>query len=298
MSMVAFPVHQTADGIGCTDIMMRTIYGALYPDKGIITGLGVTGGNTTAYTVAAGVAVCSKGSADGTVLAPYEGGTVSVSANSASNPRIDVVWICHHDVTQGDEDNYVTLGVTEGAAAASPVEPDIPSYATKLQAMTMPANATTTASATKSGTADMAIPYGASLGLIGKVLQSHNGDWGTPGTYTRMAQTSFTLPTARTVQLNVTITAGATSGTYTDGDGSVYSRVDIDGTSVDGREIRLRAKGNAISQFYQVTTTLQAGKHNLEWFMSPNACKHIYMYCNLPGWAGQQIQVVDLGPVD
>lgn len=312
MSMVAFPVRQTEDGIGCTDIMMRTIYAALYPDTGVITGLGVTGGNTTAYTVAAGVAVCSKGDADGTVIAPYEGGTVSASANSASNPRIDVVWLCHHDVTQGDSDNYVTLGVTEGTPAASPTEPDIPSYATKLQAMTMPANATTTASATKYGYVNQAVPYGATLGVVngsdGGVYTSETGlrctlnqNWGTEQVESQFCNCTFNIPGRRLLQFNVTVTAGANGGQYVDGDGSVYSNIYVDGKVADTREVRLRKANNAISQFYQFVMTVDAGVHTVAWKYKPNACSStrnaaIRMYYTAGGWAGQVLQIIDLGP--
>lgn len=298
MTTTAFPVRQTEGGVGCTDIAMRKIFGALYPDKGVITGLSVKGGNSLSYTVSEGVAVCSKGTADGSTLAYFEGGSVDVSANSSSNPRIDVVWITSHDVTQGDSDNLVTLGVTQGTAAASPTEPDIPSYATKLQAMQVPAQSTTTSRASAYGAQDMAIPYGASLGLIGEILQTHNANWGENQKQASMGSTTLSLATGRIVQFNVTITAGANSGTYTDGDGSVYSYIKVDGSYIDSREVRLRAANNAVSQFYQITTELSAGNHTIDWSMKPNSCSSIRMYYTKPGWAGQQIQVVDLGPVD
>lgn len=294
MSTTAFPVRQTSEGVGCTDIALRKIFGALYPDKGIITGLTVKGGNTLSYTVAEGVAVCSKGDADGSTLAYYEGGSVDVSANSSSNPRIDVVWITSHDVTQGDTDNLVAIGVTEGKAAATPVEPDVPSYATKLCAMQLPAGSSTTSSATQYGNAGQAIPYGASLGLMAEIVGTKNGNWegGNVGS------TTFTLPTARTIQFNVTVTAGAVNGVMADGDGSVYSKMWLDGNTLEQREVRIRAMGNAVSSCYQYTTEIAAGEHTLSWTYAKNACDALYLYYAKGGWAGQQIQIVDLGPVD
>lgn len=56
MTTTAFPVRQTEAGVGCTDIAMRKIFGALYPDKGVITGLSVKGGNSLSYTVSEGAA--------------------------------------------------------------------------------------------------------------------------------------------------------------------------------------------------------------------------------------------------
>lgn len=298
MATTAFPVRQTSDGVGCTDVTLRKILGALYPDKGVVAGLSVSGQNGTSYKVSEGVAVCSKGAADGTTLAYFEGGSVDVSANSSSNPRIDVVWLTAHDVTQGDSDNLVTLGVTQGTAAATPAKPAIPSYATELGAMQVPAGATTTAKATAYGSVGQAVPYGASLGLIEEIVQTHNSNWGSSGVTQGMASRSFAVSTPRTLQLNVTVTAGANGGTYADGDGSLYSLIKLDGATVDNRELRLRAAGNAVSQFYQVTCEVSAGSHELSWSMTPNACSSIRMYYSKGGWAGQQIQIVDLGTVD
>lgn len=220
MSTTAFPVRQTEDGTGCTDTMLRSIVAALYPDPGIIKGLAVTGGNSTAYNVAEGVAVCSKGAADGNTIAYYEGGTVATSANSASNPRIDVIWITSHDVTQGDSDNLVTLGVTEGTAAATPVEPDIPTYATKLAAMQLPAGATTTASATAYGTVAYSVPYGGSSGMLAQTINTNTETMSSnSGVTYNTCTTIFTVPTKRIVEFDFnsatnSVNAGCSWGIY------------------------------------------------------------------------------------
>lgn len=148
MSNTALGVAQSSAGVGTTDTAMRHILGAQWESTGVVDGLAVTGGTTLAYAVAAGVAVCSKGDSDGKTLAWFAGGTTpTVAANSAGNPRIDCIWITSHDLTQGDSDNLVTLGVTQGTAAATPTAPTIPTYATLLAQMRMPAGATTTANA-------------------------------------------------------------------------------------------------------------------------------------------------------
>lgn len=305
MSTTAFPVRQTSAGVGCTDIAMRKIFQALYPNKGIISGLKVTGQSALSYKITSGVAVCSKGSSDGNTLAYYEGGTVATTANTASNPRIDVIWITSHDVTQGDSDNLVTIGVTKGTAAASPTEPSIPSYATKLAAMKMPANATTTASATAYGSASQSIPYGGAAGLLSNSSVTYTGNWGSKNTEQELHHFSFSLASKRVIQVGITMTAGAVGGVYADGDASVYcivkdkgSSASSKGTVLDTRELRLRAKGNAVSQYYMFTCELAAGKHYLTLSYRPNACTNMYFYYGDDAYPGQRMDIVDLGVAD
>lgn len=167
---VGFGIPQLTSGdsiVGTTAQDMRHILGALYPSTGVIDGLEVTGDTTLSYTVAPGVAVCSRGASDGAVLARYEGGTTDpVEANASSSPRLDIIWLAAHDAAQGDADNLVVVGVTQGTAAAVPVAPDIPTYATELARMLVPGGATTTANATMASTVGYAVPYGASLGTL------------------------------------------------------------------------------------------------------------------------------------
>lgn len=163
MSNTAFGVAQTSAGVGTTDTDMRKIIAAQWESTGVIDGLAVTGTTSLYYKVAAGVAVCSKGASDGKTLAYFSGGsTPTVSANSSGNPRIDCIWITAHDATHGDSDNLVTLGVTQGTAAATPTAPTIPTYATLLAAMLVPAGATTTATATIAVSATVPNHYGMS----------------------------------------------------------------------------------------------------------------------------------------
>lgn len=201
MSTTAFPVRQDTEGVGCTDIALRQMVKALHPTKGIITGLKVTGQNALSYKVASGVAICSKGSSDGNTIAYFEGGSVETTANTASNPRIDVVWITSHDVTQGDTDNLVTIGCTQGTAAASPTAPSIPSYATKLYAMKLPANASTTSSATQYGSANVITDVSTMGRLATNTLtNSTEGDKTKLKWYTENSVT-FTVPTKRLIEL-------------------------------------------------------------------------------------------------
>ncbi|MDD6565952.1 MAG: hypothetical protein PUF11_04085, partial [Parafannyhessea umbonata] len=109
---------------GTTPLALRLALAALFPQSGILSGLGVKGSSSLAYSVAQGVAVCTRGAGDGSTLATVSAGsTPAVAANGAGYPRIDAVWVTAHDKDQGDADNHVTLGVTQGTAAASPARP-------------------------------------------------------------------------------------------------------------------------------------------------------------------------------
>lgn len=266
MSTTAFPVRQTSEGVGCTDFAMRRIFGALYPDTGIVTGLTVTGGNSLGYTVAEGVAVCSKGEADGSTLAYCEGGTVAVKANSASNPRIDVVWVTAHDVTQGDSDNLVTLGVTQGTAAASPTEPAIPAYATKLAAMQMPAGATTTASATQYGKAPVAVPYGATMGLLGEYVDESWVDAPYDSTWRVVGTVTLTLPTRRLVEVVHETRCHAS----TESSSSFYLKLNVDGADVtDGGDEQI-VFSNWVRGSWRYIAELDAGTHVVNVYQKQN----------------------------
>lgn len=86
------------------------------------------------FRVQAAEFACSKGKADGVTL-PTNDGVVDVpiaAGAPASNSRIDVLWVKHEDNTTGDAASLPIFGVTSGAAAASPVEPAIPTGALRL----------------------------------------------------------------------------------------------------------------------------------------------------------------------
>lgn len=313
MSTTAFPVRQTEDGTGCTDTMLRSIVAALYPDPGIIKGLAVTGGNTLAYNVAEGAAVCSKGAADGNTLAYCEGGTVAASANSASNPRIDVVWITSHDVTQGDSDNLVTLGVTEGTAAATPVEPDIPSYATKLAAMQLPAGATTTASATAYGSSPYALPYGTTNGILGEFVNTMNGagDRTVNKAYVEESVT-FYVPTKRTVQVSYDACVSLAYDGLTTGGFVVHCNWGIFAILIDGQNIphsrfEWGIGGSWETHSAYVIIEVDAGEHTIAvrngLFSQTNNHYGPYFHYTSDngeksGCSGRTLRVTDLGPAD
>lgn len=201
---------------GTTPLALRLALAALFPQAGILSGLGVKGSSSLAYSVAQGVAVCTRGAGDGSTLATVaEGSTPAVAANGTGYPRIDAVWVAAHDKDQGDPDNHVTLGVTQGTAAASPARPSVPTYATVLAYMRLPAGATTTAQATVEARGRDAVAAGATMGQLGYMRDTYDGllrgDYN--GTMHTDYSVTVTVPTTRLVEMRwaATLSGGSSS---------------------------------------------------------------------------------------
>ena len=287
----AYAVQQNGT-VGTTAAELRKMLAYKWASTGIVGGLAVTGRSNLAYNVAAGMAICSKGASDGYTEAFYPGGqTPAVAANSGSNPRLDAVWVTSHDVTQGDEDNLVTVGVTQGTPAASPAAPQIPSYATLLALMLVPAGATKTSSATVSAKGASAIPYGASLGILLEGRDTRSQEVLPANEYNYMAG-SFTLPTSRIVDVKQTFTMLVSGADIA----SAYCRVLIDGEQVWQGEVHV-FPSLATSQYFEFTKELAAGTHSIQAKIrrGVNGDKVKRYYGS--GWAGQYCQVVDAGAV-
>lgn len=295
---VGFGIRQTSDGTGTSDSDIRHIFSYKWLNKGVVGGLKVTGGTNT-YNIAQGLAICGNGTGYGLVEAYYPGGNSgTVSGNASSNPRIDAVWIKANDVSMGDPNNQVTVGVTEGTPSANPAVPSVPAYATLIAGMRVAAGSTTT-NATSAVVVDYAIPYGASMGILADFWLKTDTDWednksaGEKG----IGSIKFNVPTDRIIALKTTITAGAINGKYTDGDGSMYVIQYVDGTQKARRELRLRKIGNAVSQYFEEVFEIGAGDHTLRTAFQLNACDQIHLYYSDNNWPGQRVIVYDMGPV-
>lgn len=287
----AYAVQQNGT-VGTTAADIRKMLAYKWASTGIVGGLKVTGRSNLAYNVAAGMAICSKGASDGFTEAYYAGGQTSeVSANSSSNPRLDAIWITSHDVTQGDSDNLVAIGVTEGTPAATPAAPSIPSYATLLALMQMPSGATKTSSATAYATGEAAIPYGSSLGILVEGRDKSNQAVLPESEYS-YASGTFRLPTRRMIDIKQTFTLLCGSL-----DSSAYARVLIDGTQVWQGEIHV-FPSFATSQYFEASVELEAGTHTIQAKLRRGVRGDtVKRYWSSGGWAGQHLQVVDAGAV-
>ena len=232
----ALGVSADQDNNGCTPLDHRMIIGSNYLNCGIKNGLGVKGRSDLRYQVDAGVAVTSRGDADGKMEAYFEGGsTPETTANTSVNPRIDAIWLMAHNRPEHkDDDNQVIVSVTQGTPASTPTKPNLPAGVTVLAYMLLPAGATSTANATRAGEVDYAVPYGSALGLIGtqQVRQNMTID----ATYRTHCKMSVNLPTDRWLRFDLTVCASA-HGANGGGDLSKMCEVGghfrIDGTNVD-----------------------------------------------------------------
>ena len=291
----ALGIAQTAEGEGCDPITHRRIIMGRWSSVGVVYGLGVSGRTDLSYDVAPGCAVASRSDADGYVELYCEGGTAGpVSAGDPANPRIDVVWVRANDAQQGDPDNRVHLGVTEGAASPSPRAPDVPAGCTPLSWQLVPAGATSTQAASTDADGYRAIPYGASLGILLDLVDTSNASM--KSSYTACAG-QVHLATARYLSLKVTITMSAVDGPWADGDGSVYCHLLVDGSDVDVRELRLRGgEYNAVSNYYERAVEVAEGDHSVALRIDMGVSEENKRFWSANEWAGQCLQVLDVGP--
>lgn len=114
----------------------------------------VSGKANMSYDVAAFEAAVSRGRAKGTSF-PTNDGVVNVATTTApaSNSRYDVIYVQQREVSEGDPDSSAVIGVVQGAAAAVPVVPSIPSGAIELGRALVGAGITATTAATITQTA-------------------------------------------------------------------------------------------------------------------------------------------------
>ena len=265
MADVALGVRNSgADGT--TPLALRLALAALFPQAGILSGLSVKGSSSLAYSVAAGVAVCTRGAGDGSTLATVAAGsTPAVAANGTGYPRIDAVWVAAHDMDQGDPDNHVTLGVTQGTAAASPARPSVPTYATVLAYMRLPAGATTTAQATVEARGDVAAASGGTLGLLGEAALNADRDISTGGTWDDFytVAVTATVPSKHLVRVDYRATLSAPGG-YT-GWTRVRPYLTVDGAEVKGSRRKWPVwTGPELTHSSSCVAELSAGTHTVE----------------------------------
>lgn len=287
-------IAPTAAGVGTDALTLRKIQDALL-DPGVITGLVVTTTTALTYEIAEGVAAVSRGSADGVVLAYTPAVTVTTTAGPASGSRIDRVWIRQHDPNQGDADNAVEVGVTQGTAAASPAAPSIPAGAQEIARYLMPAGATATTSATRQGSVAYAIPYGGTLGLLIDYTDTDNGTAHKDTPYTVLTQ-SFYTPTDRVVSAKIITTCVSCNQDGTNGTtpASLYQELIVDGSRIVAWEQDLPIQ-IAGSRMFEWSFPVTAGTHTLKYTQKRgvgNAFKHYY---SAGRWAGTRVQLLDEG---
>lgn len=285
----ALGIAPDGSGKGVDPLTHRRIIAAQWDNPGIIAGLTVVGAGL-AYTVAAGAAVCSRSEVDGCSIAYWEGGTTPVvAAGDPSNPRIDVVYLVAHDLSQGDQDNQVTVGVLSGVPAASPVAPDLATVpgAVKLQSFLIPSGATSTASAQKTGTVDYALPYGASRGILARLGENIDGP--VPSSESPFVATSLYFPTDRNVELKAFLCVYGSAG-------NAAARFVVDGVLYATREISF--SGDWITHEPSTTVSVEAGSHTfglaMVYYSGDMSAK--FGLDGADNYPGRLLRITDLGP--
>lgn len=286
----ALGIAPLSDGTGCDPLTHRRIIADRWVTTGVVCGLAVTGRSDLSYDVSAGCAVASRSDSDGCVELYYPGGTVATTANPSSSPRVDVVWVKANDAQQGDGDNSVIAGVTQGTPSASPTAPAAPAGCTVLSEHLVPAGATSTSAVTLNREGYRAIPYGASLGILMDKTYTVN-DFVAVSSEVMVAAGSVNLPTARVVDFRMTFTMG---GESQDG-GSIYCIPRIDGQTVRRFEVALDPVRNATSQYLSYAVEVPEGQHNVTFSLISATVKRVRMWYS-DEWAGQRFQLLDIGP--
>lgn len=287
--VTALGVDRSKDsGVGMDAITHRRIIGAHWENLGVVAGLAVSGAAGLRYQAAAGVAVCSTGGADGSVEAYWPGGLTAeaVRAGDGAYGRIDSVYLLA-DTGAGGQ---VSLHVAQGVPSASPAAPALPAGALLLREMLLPAGASSTQSAAPQGSVDYAIPYGASMGLLGVASNDSSlvQDW-TPGRWWGQAAAAFTLPTDRLVEVRFVFRAECDTGTT-----SCYARVrdaaQGDRILTDGMDECLVPLRYQQRQTVSWVLSLEAGWHNILVDIRPNTNGPAFWWRGL-----RQVEVWDRG---
>ena len=223
--VTALGVDVDTNGNGVDPLTHRQIIKRHWVNTGIVGGLTVSGRSDLHYGVSAGVAVCSRGDADGYTEAYFAGGNTenAVSAGDATYPRIDTVYIL---ANTGSPDNLVHVEVAQGTPAASPVKPTLPVGAQPLMSMLLAAGAQNTGAAIPvDASATYAIPYGASMGVLNRYVYTGAAPR-KQTTLTTIGAKKIILPTDRNLRFWAKFSLSVDSAVESEGGLWGYFRVD------------------------------------------------------------------------
>ena len=284
----ALGVDVDTDGNGVDPLTHRQIIKRHWNNTGIIGGLTVSGRSDLYYAVSTGVAVCSMGDADGYVEAYWPGGVTenTVDAGDGTYARIDSVYLL---ANTGTPDNLVHCMVAQGTPSASPVAPSLPSGALRLQDMLVPAGASTTGAAALNGSQLYAIPYGGSLGQIGRSVDDsdYSSIW-TDTAFHNMLLCTFSVPTDRMIHIDYQCSPYAL-GTG----GSVISRIMIDEQTVKQAELFCNNIADMKYLFYD--GAVSAGTHTCRIMAAKQTGEQVKYKGSGSSYIGRAVQVWDRG---
>lgn len=287
------------DGQGLTPASLRQILRGWWSSPGVVRGAGVTLTSGLNYQVAQGIAVVSRGDSDGYVLCEVPATTVATGTGPASGSRVDRVWVRQHDNTQGDSDNVVEVGITQGTAASNPSAPSIPVGALELTRVLIPQGATATSAGSYMMDVIWAIPYGVPRGLLWHDQHTFDGQGDATVNVRHVdSQGSFNLPTDRYVtfetQQCISTWPGSASGDDTK-QGSILSEIVLDGQLVSGTEMVYTTAYATHEWRWTPPTPLQAGTHTIAYQSSFRWGYPPYYHFVNNTWPGRLYMVHDAG---
>lgn len=302
--VTALGVEPDAQGVGLDPVTHRGIIGAHWSSPGIITGLSVHGIATLPgrYAVWKGSAVCPSVDGMTEVYLPWSANTENAGTlGDSAYDRIDRVYL---RVGTSRDDNTVHVMVAVGRPAADPKAPSLPAGCLRLADMRLPAGATSMASAYQVGDVDYAIPYGASLGLLGEYVDRTKDvhGYGTPRKWSVEYPLSFYLPTDRQVELTYDADVAYGGPASNDwGSWAVTFRLDKDDIPCSTRETHLM-HGVWVHARNDLIVTIPRGEHTVsikQGLASKTGSGDVYMhYGDYDGltYPGRTVQVWDRGP--
>lgn len=292
---VALGIANVQGGAGTTDKELRYIIDSQFQTTGVVKGLRVVGSRTN-YNISSGVAICARGTSDGKTMAYYEGGQVTASANPSANARIDSVYIYANDQAQGDPDNLVHVGVSQGTPSVAPAAPTIPFNATIIAQVLVPASSVSLNNAYTINGIPYAIPYGSSLGILLDKTDTRYGPVLRHQPYT-FASGSFYIPARRLLTVNLTTTLWAYKPETIDWLGSGYVEWVLDGRVQ--RDFRMLLYPDSTTcHFFSDTVVANEGNHTVLGILygsDTNPKSDIWTDYSSGNWPGQRLQVIDGG---
>lgn len=301
----ALGVAPDANGVGLDPLTHRLLIKQHWNNTGVVMGLTVSGRGDLRYQVSAGAAICSMSAADGYTEAYWNGGVTenAVDAGDRTYSRIDVVYMLSNTVAS---DNTVHVRVAQGTPSASPVIPSLPAGAQPLAYRLMPANGSTTNSATPYGNINYAIQAGASGGKLAEFWQraSLNGNDHVQNVNHEFP-VRFTIPTDRQIEFIFDVNfSSLDENSYCEwACGFEIDPPTTDGDhdySLEGSTMNFRSEKTWESHNNSFRTNIEAGTHTAyvaDWLQNGSAPSFHYGK-NRSGhgaFVGRRFQVWDIG---
>lgn len=278
-------------GTSAQDI--RKINYGMY-NQGILYGC-VVNTSTTAmtYTIEDGV-VANELVAGETTLMPITKTTITVPANTGTTARTDYVYVKQNLPDEDKEgNNNIVFGVTNS-------EPAYRDQRLVLRKFIVPAGATTTSKATRTGSINYSTPYGQSGRLLVNKVDTYNG-------LLRNRQINelggdFNLTTDRTIRVDITATYDLEPGQV--GNDRLTAEIWVNNTKRATFSTGLIDTRTYTTSCWTWYTQLYRGENNITVKMYSHRKQVdglpsvIYLRHSENGWPGQRVVVSDAGVLD